>query len=147
MESLGSENEPSGIRLMRLLDTHLARIVRQEHAGSRRLRLYGTGGYWSAFEQSACALCGLFPGTEVSVVTHPSYPFPVVMASISDEALRAYGRRHIYGCDRPDYKELVTAELSSARYRTWYRRTVEALRTDSGQSGSIRSGGVIGPRS
>lgn len=147
MESLGNVNEPSGIRLMRLLDTQLARIVRREHAGGQRLRLYGTGGYWSAFEQSACALCSLFPGTEVSVVTHPSYPFPVVMASIADEALRAYGRRHIYGCDRPDYKELVTAELSSARYRTWYRRTVEALRTDAGPASSSCSGVGIRPRS
>ena len=88
MNDLRQENEPCGIRLMRLMDARLFDIIRQEHKNRNCIHLYGTGEYWAAFEQSAYLLCRIFPENETAVVTHTAYPFPVVMANIPDRALK-----------------------------------------------------------
>lgn len=119
------ETEPSGIRLMRLMDTHLFNIIRKEHENRNCICLYGTGEYWAAFEQSAYLLSRVFPGNEIAVITHPAYPFPVVMANIPDRELKDYSRRHIFKRDETDYKELVASEIVPKQYQTWHQQEVQ----------------------
>ena len=110
---------------MRLMDTHLSNIIRKEHSDGKSIHLYGTGEYWVAFEQSAYLLCQLFAKNEISVITHATYPFPVVMASISDLDLCTYSKQHIFKRDEPDYKELVAAEIPAKQYQIWHRKEVQ----------------------
>lgn len=124
MNSNRQIGEPSGIRLLRLMDTRLPEIIRKERKNERRVCLYGTGEYWTAFEQSAYLLCRLFPAAEVSIVTHPEEPFPVVMASISDDELRAFARQHIFCRDLPDYKEILVDRIIPEQYRIWHQKAI-----------------------
>lgn len=125
MKSNQTENEPSGLQLLRLVNTQLPQIIRKEQGNETRIRLYGAGEYWSAFEQSAYLLCQLFPHSNMTIWTHKDYPFTVVMASISDEELRAYSRRTIFGRDLPDYKEFICRKTSSVPYHIWHRNEVQ----------------------
>lgn len=125
MENNRTAQEPSGIRLMRLIDTQLVQIIRKERTNETHICLYGTGEYWVAFERSAYLLCQLFPASDVSIATHPENPFPVVMAGISDAELRVYGRQHIFRRDLPDYKELVCSKAPALQYPAWHRREVQ----------------------
>ena len=124
--------EPSGIRLMRLLDTFLPRINREEWKNDTRICLYGTGEYWTAFEQSAYRLCRLFPSVATSIVMRAEFPFPVVMVCVPDSMLRAYGQRHIFHRDEPDYKELSGEKLSVERYREWHNKAIRKFTSLSG---------------
>lgn len=125
MNDLRQENEPCGIRLMRLMDTRLFEIIRQEHSNRDCIRLYGIGEYWAAFEQSAYLLCRIFPENETAVVTHPAYPFPVVMANIPDQALKAYSRSHIFRRDESDYKEFAVEKIAPEQYHIWHQNEVQ----------------------
>lgn len=125
MNELRQESEPCGIRLMRLMETRLLDIIRQEHNNWNCIHLYGTGEYWAAFEQSAYLLCRIFAENETSVVTHPAYPFPVVMANIPDRALKMYSRSHIFRRDEPDYKEFVAEEITPKQYQIWHQKEVQ----------------------
>ena len=116
--------ESSANRLMRLMDTRLTEIIRNERRNERRVCLYGTGEYWTAFEQSAYSLSRLFPAADISITMHPEHPFPVVMASISDDELRTYGKRHIFCRDFPDHKELLVPMIIPEQYRIWHQKTI-----------------------
>lgn len=107
------------------MDALLPEIIRKERKNERRIRLYGTGEYWTAFEQSACQLCRLFASNDISVATHPEYPFPVVMASIPDDELRAFARQHIFCRDLPDYKEILVPRIIPEQYRIWHQKTIQ----------------------
>ena len=109
---------------MRLMETRLIEIIRQERSNDKSIHLYGTGGYWVAFEESAYLLCQVFSAEVLSVISHASYPFPIVMASISDQELAAYSRRHIVKRNEPEYKELVATAISFEEYRRWHAREV-----------------------
>ena len=58
-----TEAEPSGVRLMAFLAAHRTEVLAREQNNERFIHLYGTGGYWAAFERSAYQLCRLFPET------------------------------------------------------------------------------------
>ena len=118
---------PSGVRLVRLLNEHLNDIMNRERANQNSIHLYCTGPYWVAFERSAYQLCRLFPRSETSVIRFITYPFPVVMAAVTDAELRAYSRRHILRIAEPDYRVLTTGEFPPERYREWHRVEVEEL--------------------
>ena len=121
-------NEPSGIRLMRLMDTQLLHIVKKELRNENRICLYGTGEYWVAFERSAYMLSQLFASSDISSVIHKEYPFPVVMASISDDELRGYGKHHIFHRDYLDYKEFICSATPRISYTLWYRNNVQEIK-------------------
>lgn len=112
---------------MDFLSTHQAEILSREKDNQRFAHLYGFGNYWVAFEHSAYQLCRLFPRSETSVIRFITYPFPVVMAAVTDAELRAYSRRHILRIAEPDYRVLTTEELPLERYREWHRVEVEEL--------------------
>ena len=66
-------------------------LLSRERDGHRRMYLYDMGDWWVSFERSACRLCGLFPGCDTTVLRLYDRPYPLVMASVSDRSLRAYG--------------------------------------------------------
>lgn len=117
--------ESQGVRLMTFLSTHQAKIMARERTNKRFVHLYGIGDYWMAFERSAYLLCQLFSRSETSVVHFIAYPFPVMMAAITDQELKAYSRSHIFKRDEGDYKELLTSEISPGQYRLWHRNEVQ----------------------
>ena len=118
---------PSGVRLVRLLNEHFSEIMSRERTNIASIHLYCTGPYWVAFECSAYQLRRAFPDSEVTTMRLLGYPFPVVMVSVTDRALRAYARRHILRKDDKDYKQLTVPEFSLADYRGWHKREVEGL--------------------
>ncbi len=116
------------MRLMRLLETRILDIIRRERANDTSICLYSTGTYWVGFEHSAWQLSRLFPSaSDTSVATHPAYPFPVVMTSVSAERLRDYFCRHDlpYVSEKPDYREISSDSFDSAEYEKWHKREVE----------------------
>lgn len=122
----GNASSP-GVSLMDFLSTHQAEILNREKDNQRFAHLYGFGNYWVAFEHSAYQLCRLFSRSETSIIRFVTYPFPVVMAAVTDAELHAYSRRHILRIAEPDYRVLTTEELPFERYREWHRVEVEEL--------------------
>lgn len=91
---------------MELIETCLFDIIHTEDTTGRFIRLYGAGDYWHAFEESAYQLSQLFVTHDVTVLRHKVYPFPVLMVSISDDELQAYGKNHIFRKKVSGYREL-----------------------------------------
>ena len=55
MENLcSSSSQPSGVRLLALLQGQWKEILRREESNVSLMHLYGTGTHWVAFERSAC---------------------------------------------------------------------------------------------
>lgn len=117
--------EPAWMPLKRLIETCLLDILRKEQGNKKYIRLYGTGEYWHAFEESAFQLERIFRKGEIALLNHKDYPFPVVMVNIPDSELRPYIRQHILVCDKLDYKKLLVSELSTAEYHSWHECTVK----------------------
>lgn len=60
MENLcSSSSQPSGVRLLALLQGQWKEILRREESNVSLMHLYGTGTHWVAFERSACQLSRL----------------------------------------------------------------------------------------
>lgn len=78
--------------------------------------------YWHAFEESAYQLSQLFVTHDVTVLRHKVYPFPVLMVSISDDELQAYGKNHIFRKKVSGYRELVGIGISMKRYKEWHKK-------------------------
>jgi len=112
---------------MAFLSAHQAEIMAREKDNERYAYLYGFESYWVAFEHSAYQLCRLFPRSDTSIIRFVTYPFPVVMASITDTELYAYSRRHILKAAEPDRRVLTAEKLSFEHYREWHRTEVEEL--------------------
>lgn len=125
MESNQTSNESPGIRLMRLIDTQLLQIIHKECKNETRVCLHEAGTHWVSFERTAYLLCLLFPTTDVTIIMHAKYPFPVVMVNISDDELRALGRRRIFPCDKHNYKELICSKAPAVTYQVWLRNKME----------------------
>ena len=70
--------------LAALLTGHFDAIMERERTNRSSVHLYGAGDYWVAFEQSAYQLCQLMPSCETTLFRFAVYPFPVVMASVTD---------------------------------------------------------------
>ena len=107
---------------MSFLADHHAEIINRERDNGTSIHLYGTGAYWVAFERSACQLCRMFSQIRTAVFHFRDYPFPVVMASVADDQLQTYARRHILRSAGPDYKILSVPELPFEQYKRWYRQ-------------------------
>ena len=118
---------PSGIRLMNLLRERLTEIMDRERANRNSIHLYCTGPYWVAFERSAYQLHRTFPDSETTPMRLFAYPFPIVMASVTDRSLRSYARKHILRRDDMNYKLLTVPGLSLADYRAWHAGEVKGL--------------------
>ena len=118
---------PSGVRLVALLNEHLAEIMGRERANRASIHLYCTGPYWVAFEYSAYQLRRTFPNSETTPMRLLGYPFPIVMVSVTDRSLRSYARKHIFRRDDMDYKILTVPVLSPEDYWEWHAGEVKGL--------------------
>ena len=125
-----SGSEPCWIPLMELIETRLFDILRKEQGNRKYIRLYGAGEYWHAFEESAYQLSQLFGTHDVTVLRHKVYPFPVLMSSISDDELRAYGKDHIFRRKVSGYRELVGIGISMKQYKEWHKKEVMKFSSD-----------------
>lgn len=124
MNDYNSKTESCWMLLKQLFETRLFDIIHTEHTTGRCIRLYGAGDYWHAFEESAYQLSRLFGIQNIAVLRHEDYPFPVVMASISDDELQAYGKNHNFRRKAPGYRELAGMEISIKQYKEWRRKEV-----------------------
>lgn len=107
--------------LAALLTGHFDAIMERERTNRSSVHLYGAGDYWVAFEQSAYQLCQLMPSCETTLFRFAVYPFPVVMASVTDAQLQPFVRLHILCTDQPAYKVFSVRPYSADRYRSWHR--------------------------
>lgn len=76
-----SSSQPSGVRLLALLQGQGQEILRREENNASLMHLYGTGTHWVAFERSACQLSRLCPEAKIIPMRLSGFPFPVVMAT------------------------------------------------------------------
>lgn len=115
-------------RLMALLEHHHKDILKRESSGTGGfIYLYEAGEYWVAFEQSACRLRQLFPDCDIIVLHLQAWPFPVVMASVSDIRFRKYSRTHIVRAFGPDHKILSGSPVSPEQYSRWHKAALDGL--------------------
>lgn len=121
------QREESGIRLMTLVQNHHAEILGREKGNNKFIHLYNTGGYWVAFERSACQLNRLFPECGIFLFKVDGRPEYVVMASVPCEKADAYFRMHIVRCDEVDYKVLTVSSLQTKEYHRWYMGAVRSV--------------------
>ncbi len=121
--------EPSGVRLLRLINTRILQIARRESANDDRLCLYGTGGYWTAFERSAYQLSRLFPDLESFVVNPPGCPFTIVGLTIPEKELKKYMKKHSATRQDLDYLEFAEARFDTESYDDWHKKIVKDYET------------------
>lgn len=76
-----SSSQPSGVRLLALLQGQWKEILRREESNAFLMHLYGTGTHWVAFERSACQLSRLSTEAKIVPMRLSGFPFPVVMAT------------------------------------------------------------------
>lgn len=118
------KEERSGVRLIALLEKHLKEILSREADNRSLIHLYCTGPYWVAFEKSAYLLHRVSPRAMVTPLSLTTYPFPIVMVSVSDRELRSYTRTHLFQCDGGDYGRLAVSTRTLEGYREWHREEV-----------------------
>ncbi len=116
--------EPSGVRLLRLINTRILEIANREIDNTDRLRLYGTGGYWTAFDRSAFQLSRLFPDLDSFVVNPPGAPFTVVGLTVTEKDLKRYMKKARVLRQGPDYLEFAATPFFPKEYNTWHTQLV-----------------------
>ena len=120
-----AKEQPQGVRLINFLTENHKEIIAQEQQNYTRINLYGIGNYWHAAEESACQLEKLFPKVEKMVMRFDDFPFPFVIAAITDTQLRTYTKLHLMKVDHPDFKVIVTKRMSAQSYYDWHKETTE----------------------
>ena len=122
-----SSSQPSGVRLLALLQGQWKEILRREESNAFLMHLYGTGTHWVAFERSACQLSRLSTEAKIVPMRLSGFPFPVVMATFS----QAQSEHFIHdlpkveeGIDRLPFKMPV---LTDREYGIWHNRQTEYL--------------------
>lgn len=70
-----SSSQPSGVRLLALLQGQWKEILRREESNVSLMHLYGTGTHWVAFERSACSCPAFVPRQKQSRCGFPASPF------------------------------------------------------------------------
>ncbi len=124
MRTSDYSDEPCGLRLVRLINTQSLDIARREFKNEERMCLYGTGGYWTAFERSAYFLSRIFPDLEAFVVNNPDYPFAIVGLSVTDKKLKQYMKTNVAHRHYVDYLEFVVNPCQSQEYGGWHTKKV-----------------------
>lgn len=116
--------ELPGVRLMSLLEKHLPAILDREVDNNNSIHLYGTGEYWVAFEKSAYQLSRVYPRSTTTPLSLTTYPFPIVMVSMTNSGLRACSGKYPFRMEGTDYGILVVHSLTIADYREWHNAEV-----------------------
>ena len=122
-----SSSQPSGVRLLALLQGQGQEILRREENNASLMHLYGTGTHWVAFERSACQLSRLCPEAKIIPMRLSGFPFPVVMATFG----QAQSEHFIHGCpeveEGSDRLSFKMPALPDGEYGVWHNRQVEYL--------------------
>lgn len=127
MENQCSFSQPSGVRLLALLQGQGQEILRREENNASLMHLYGTGTHWVAFERSACQLSRLCPEAKIIPMRLSGFPFPVVMATFG----QAQSEHFIHGLpeveEGSDRLSFKMSALPDGEYGVWHNRQVEYL--------------------
>ena len=122
-----SSSQPSGVRLLALLQGQGQEILRREENNASLMHLYGTGTHWVAFERSACQLSSLCPEAKIIPMRLSGFPFPVVMATFG----QAQSEHFIHGLpeveEGSDRLSFKMPALPDGEYGVWHNRQVEYL--------------------
>ncbi len=122
-----SSSQPSGVRLLALLQGQGQEILRREENNASLMHLYGTGTHWVAFERSACQLSRLCPEAKIIPMRLSGFPFPVVMATFG----QAQSEHFIHGLpeveEGSDRLSFKMPALPDGEYGVWRNRQVEYL--------------------
>lgn len=122
-----SSSQPSGVRLLALLQGQGQEILRREENNASLMHLYGTGTHWVAFERSACQLSRLCPEAKIIPMQLSGFPFPVVMATFG----QAQSEHFIHGLpeveEGSDRLSFKMPALPDGEYGVWHNRQVEYL--------------------
>ncbi len=121
---MSPNNEPSGVRLIRLINTQLLYIAKREEANRTTMCLYSTGTYWHGFEHSAYFLSRIFPDLESLVLNHPAYPFPIVGVSVPVKEFMKYKTEHIAILSKEDYEEFKVDLINTKEYSAWHQVSI-----------------------
>ncbi len=113
------KEEPSGVRLVRLIRTQLYDIVKREFVNNDRVCLYSTGEYWVGFERSAYFLKKAFPRLKTFAVNGHGFSRGVVGVSVHERDVRKLAGEYTV-CDRTrDYVEMVVGRYNIMEYIEW----------------------------
>ena len=122
-----SSSQPSGVRLLALLQGQGQEILRREENNASLMHLYGTGTHWVAFERSACQLSRLCPEAKIIPMRLSGFPFPVVMATFG----QAQSEHFIHGLpeveEGSDRLSFKMPALPDVEYGGWHNRQVKYL--------------------
>ncbi len=119
-----TSEDSCGIRLVRLINTRLLDIVKEENRNDGLMCLYGTGSYWNCFERSAYHLNRLFPKLKPYVLNHPQYPFPILGVSVPEKDFRRYIKEHNSLRRGDDYLEFTVSPTDKKAYGAWHTKEV-----------------------
>ncbi len=120
-----NNGESCGIRLINLINTQSLNIAKREVNNTRKMCLYGTGGYWVGFERSAYFLSMIFPCAESFIINNPNYPFAIVGVSISEKELQKYSTTHNASHTKENYAEYEVSHFAPREYGSWHSRKVK----------------------
>ncbi len=141
MTEYSDMTESSGILLLRLVNTRIFEITKKELRNTDRLCLYGTGGWWTAFERSAYHLSRLFPDSQSFAVTPPGCPFTIIGLSVSGKELNKYMKKHPADRQGVDYLEFSADTLDTKDYDAWHLKVEngfkEAVEAPAEAAGSV----------
>ncbi len=119
------DDEPSGFKLMRLINTQSLEIAKRENKNANKMCLYGTGGYWTAFERSAYFLTQIFKDLETFILNNPNYPFAIVGVTVSEKQLKQWMKNHLASHQKTDYLEFTVSEVEPQKYGQWHTKKVK----------------------
>ncbi len=118
------DDEPCGVKLMRLIETRSLAIAKKENTNANKMCLYRTGEYWHGFEHSAYFLARIFPKAESFIINNPNYPFAIVGISILDKDFKKYQLKHDAISRKEDYIEYEVAPFVPLEYGDWHTEKV-----------------------
>ncbi len=124
MRTSKPDNEPCGVRLVRLIHTQSLEIAKREVKNEDKMCLYGTGEYWIGFEHSAYFLSRIFPDLESFVVNNPESPFAIVGLSVTDKKLKQYMKKQNAHRRGTDYLEFAVSPFLPKEYGAWHTKKV-----------------------
>ncbi len=128
MHKSGYDNELCGVKLMRLINTQSLNIAKRENKNANKMCLYGTGGYWTGFEQSAYFLTRIFGNLESFIVNNPNYPFAIVGVTVSEKKLKQWMKTHSASRQDADYLEFSVNEVDRQMFWEWHTKKVNGFK-------------------
>lgn len=106
----------SGVQFLQWVAENLRLITHREAGNEDTLHLYAHGDYWHAFERSAYQLVRRHPEAQLSQLSFTTYPFPLIIATLSDATVRRHLAAHSHTAT---HLVLPAPRLTPEAYYTW----------------------------